>query len=69
MEIGLTLQSQAMGKDAVYYSGQLIELYKLVYVPFKTEGHSWGPFLVSKLEIDYDSLFSPLHPHSQFIFF
>ncbi len=46
MEIGLTLQSQAMWKDAVYYSGQVIELYKLVYVPFKTDGHNWGPSLV-----------------------
>ncbi len=34
-------------KNETYHENQLVKLYKLVYIPFKTETHTWGPFLVS----------------------
>ncbi|CAF4489476.1 unnamed protein product [Rotaria socialis] len=37
-----------MGKYEAYHKTQLIELYKLEYVPLKTETHTWGPSLVSR---------------------
>jgi hypothetical protein len=37
-----------MGKNETYHGNQLVELYKLVYIPIKTETHTWGLSLVSE---------------------
>jgi hypothetical protein len=36
-----------MGKNETYHENQLVELYKIGYIPIKTARHTWGPFLVS----------------------
>ena len=41
-----TQELQGIGKNETYHENQLVELYKLVYIPFKTERHTWGPSLV-----------------------
>ena len=33
-----------MGKNEIYHENQLVELYKLVYTPLKTETHIWEIF-------------------------
>ncbi|CAF1108277.1 unnamed protein product [Adineta steineri] len=42
-----------MGKNKLYHETQLVELYKLGYIPLKTEIHTWGPSLVKFLYINY----------------
>ncbi len=37
-----------MGRNGTYHENQLVELYKLVYIPIETETHTWGPSLVSE---------------------
>ena len=36
-----------MGKNGTYHKNQLVELYNLVYIPFKTETQTWECSLVS----------------------
>ena len=36
-----------MDKNETYYEKQLVELYKVVYIPLKTETHTWRYSLVS----------------------
>ena len=36
-----------MGENGTYHKNQLVELYKLIYIPFKTKTHTWGCSLVS----------------------
>jgi hypothetical protein len=45
----LTFQRQPMGKNAVYYYDQLIELYNLVCVRLNTERNTRGPSLVRQI--------------------
>jgi hypothetical protein len=38
-----------MGRNGTYHENQLVELYKLVHIPIKTETHTWGPSLVREV--------------------
>ena len=60
-----TQELQGIGKNETYHENQLVELYKLVYIPFKTERHTWGQWRTQKFFKGWAQLFEGWAHHSK----